>query len=817
MEQIWEDPREELLRRELAIPQDAKRVLVFGETSHWDPNWLHTTEEYYDNRIKFILDAVISELGKDPRRVFSLESIYFLKIYWERSPEMRSAFRRLINEGRIRLTGSGVTTPDTVLPATESIIRDYLEGQEWLRMIGVDVEPRLAYLPDDFGYSPALPSILRAMGFDMAGITRIDGMYFIACDLRPKSSFPLPGSSAQRLQEEYKTLDFVWRAPDGAEVLCHWNAFNYFQGDMLACKGIVRWMGKTYGWDARGARHIARRIRGYVKKLQPVALTPYMFCPIGCDFNDPIPDLLVLLDRYNEEEYPKTGVWVVNAGLDDYLRLVQCHRDDLPVLAMDPNPYWMGFYASRQEAKLRCNRIVRKLVLAEKLSALPGDPALSPEEQSERIGAEFHEDMKVAWEAAVLSNHHDFITGTSPDRVWLEEQQPLLEHAEALVDRALARVHVPTEPTGHASQPPEWLLREGRLTVTTPLYTMVIAEDRGGAIISFRAGLDGAELLAGPANDLITYRDSGGLWRMGHEFWGGTFKERAKSSVGVKATIGVREDADYLEIHVTCELAGKLFIRWLWCRTDSPVIRMRLVGAAAKRRTVTCRFPTVFLADEFAMNVPGGIAHRPQSKLYDPTFWPARSFAHLKDQKTGWGLATFLGGPAAVALRRGGTMEWVAFRNARKEKAFGFVPILAHPAAGTDPENGSFDYAIWFTERGDYRSNHLPMEVRHALRAAMFSPDAPDLDSLASSLITTDSEDVLVSAVKPAARGEGRIVRLRSFGPNGDLIRLRWTHAPIRAATLCDARERDLAALTIEDGEALVHAHGAITSVRFLI
>ena len=38
---------EAALRTRLGIPPEAKHVLVFGETSHWDPNWLHTTEEYY--------------------------------------------------------------------------------------------------------------------------------------------------------------------------------------------------------------------------------------------------------------------------------------------------------------------------------------------------------------------------------------------------------------------------------------------------------------------------------------------------------------------------------------------------------------------------------------------------------------------------------------------------------------------------------------------------------------------------------------------------------------------------------------------------
>ena len=187
----------------------------------------------------------------------------------------------------------------------------------------------------------------------MAAITRIDGMYFVGSDYRRKSAFPLPGSSAELLTREFRTADFVWRGPDGSQVLCHWNAFTYFQGDLLAHIGLVRWMDRVYGFPWRTESHVARRIEGYLRDLTPLARTPYLYCPIGGDFNGPIADLWGLLDRYNRTRFPATGVWALNAGLDDYLALVSCHQSTLPVLGLDPNPYWMGFYASRPEAKRR--------------------------------------------------------------------------------------------------------------------------------------------------------------------------------------------------------------------------------------------------------------------------------------------------------------------------------------------------------------------------------------------------------------------------------------------------------------------------------
>ncbi len=76
----------------------------------------------------------------------------------------------------------------------------------------------MAYFPDSFGHSPALPSLLKAAGFSMAAVTRIDGMVNPASyhELICKR-FPRPRSSAELLLKEKRCLDFIWRGPDGAE------------------------------------------------------------------------------------------------------------------------------------------------------------------------------------------------------------------------------------------------------------------------------------------------------------------------------------------------------------------------------------------------------------------------------------------------------------------------------------------------------------------------------------------------------------------------------------------------------------------------
>ena len=64
-------------RMRLGVPDAADQVMVVTESSHWDPNWLMTSEHYHRWCVRPALDAVLrheSELTENgtPRKV-SLE------------------------------------------------------------------------------------------------------------------------------------------------------------------------------------------------------------------------------------------------------------------------------------------------------------------------------------------------------------------------------------------------------------------------------------------------------------------------------------------------------------------------------------------------------------------------------------------------------------------------------------------------------------------------------------------------------------------------------------------------------------------------
>jgi len=78
---------ESALRKKLGIPVGAKQVLIFAQSSHVDPDWLLTADEYQKLLTDRTFDRALEELAKDRRYVYSVECIFYFKRYWESHPQ----------------------------------------------------------------------------------------------------------------------------------------------------------------------------------------------------------------------------------------------------------------------------------------------------------------------------------------------------------------------------------------------------------------------------------------------------------------------------------------------------------------------------------------------------------------------------------------------------------------------------------------------------------------------------------------------------------------------------------------------------------
>lgn len=728
------------LRTDLGIPIAATRVLVMCESTHWDPNWMLTSKEYYRLFVRRSLDRAIDELLDEPRRIFSLESVFFPDMYWRDRPQRRDVFRELVNRGQLRFSGCGVTTPDTLLPADEMLLRDLLIGQEWIRERGMTTEPDVLYLPDSFGHSPGLPSILCAAGINGVAFHRIDGMHFSGGETDPRSTFPRVGSSAEVLQRE-STSDFIWRSADGSEVLAHWLEHGYGHGDMIASRGFTRTLQLPLSWSSRNPRRVAHRIRAYIDRLSPTARTPYLLLALGHDFVTPIPNLIELIDDWNERHFDSTGVWLVNTAMETYFSLVSHHRDALPVLEFDPNPCWTGFYSSRPTLKAAARRLHGSLIVADHAHTevgllgevhsrgiVSGDVADHP--RDEATGEDPTTSPLEAWWIGALSNHHDFITGTANDRVALGEQMDLLQHANQLLtpgpgassaeptgrQSRTSDAHAPDEPprptpatsgadrtwrrdrtssrpgqrtgtedsdragTSHRSD--AWSRAGTRTTIHLDWATAIFDEAQGGALVSLVDQL-GNELITGPAFGLHSHRDSGGLWRMGCEFRGGHWFESDTSIMnGAHVSVHSIEGQPNVAVTIDTMLERRpAAVRAILSVTE-PVIIVESITAVPNRRTVTLTLPGADPIECLEMHQPGGLVLRPTMRCYEPTFWPLHSFAHvLSDNSSSESpharLSIAVPTPTGIHADPTGVVAVIVARTAVKELAHGFRPILA--------------------------------------------------------------------------------------------------------------------------------------------
>lgn len=411
------------LRTLLGIPPDAERVLILSQSSHLDINWKRTHEQYYTESVDQIFEDATRLLADDPRYFYSIAEMGFLSKHVAKHGN--EPWRPHIASGHARIVGGAMTTPDTLLTTAETLSRDYLYGTLFAeRELGA--RPRAAWLPDSFGHSPTVPDILSAAGYTSVGFGRADGARHSYEVIAGGLEQVVPGVvSTASILRELGSADFVWRGPGGGEVLAHYMPTReYCQGDAIDLDGYVLGGGRLGTERSDDPGFVRNQIAGFIAELTPYQKTPYLFVPVGCDFAPPRPLLPEYARWWNERNYKLSGVWVVAATFEDYMQLVSHHRHVLPVMERDINPVWTGFYASRQRIK----RTAR--VAAESLAGV--EPFL---DFLGVVGT-----LEEAWHSVVLSNHHDWITGTSNDTVTRDEQIPQLEAAADVAEKAWADV-----------------------------------------------------------------------------------------------------------------------------------------------------------------------------------------------------------------------------------------------------------------------------------------------------------------------------------------------------------------------------------------
>lgn len=283
----------------------------------------------------------------------------------EHYPEVYEEIRRAVAAGQWIVDGSLWVECDTNLVSGESLIRQFLYGKRFIREeFGVD--SRVMWLPDVFGYTGALPQIMKGCGVDYFSTHKIYWNY------NGGTLFP------------YDT--FMWEGIDGTAVLAH-NHRDYNSetrpSSIIDRWNLVTWKGET-----------------------DVLLYPFGW---GDGGGGPTRDHLEYLRRLGDfEGVPRTR----QAQLVEFFHEIE--RRGIPDARYVGELYFeahRGVYTTQAQTK-RGNRksefALRDAELWATLATLSG-------------GAEYPADaLESAWKQVLLNQFHDIIPGSSIGRVYEE-------------------------------------------------------------------------------------------------------------------------------------------------------------------------------------------------------------------------------------------------------------------------------------------------------------------------------------------------------------------------------------------------------------
>lgn len=165
--------------------------------THIDVAWWWTVEQTRE-KVGRSFATVLKLMEEYPNYKFMSSQpqlYYFLK---ERYPRLYERLKEKVKEGRWEPEGGMWVEADCNLTSGESLVRQFIHGKRFFKEeFGVD--NKILWLPDVFGYSGALPQIMKKSGID----------YFMTTKLAWNQFNKIPNDT------------LMWRGIDGTEVFTH--------------------------------------------------------------------------------------------------------------------------------------------------------------------------------------------------------------------------------------------------------------------------------------------------------------------------------------------------------------------------------------------------------------------------------------------------------------------------------------------------------------------------------------------------------------------------------------------------------------------
>lgn len=373
----------------------AKRTIVLVSSTHWDPEWYSTYQEYRIRLVRLV-DKLLDIMENDGAyRQFMFDGqVSAIMDYLDVRPEGLERIRRLVRRGRL-LVGPWWILPEEFMPSAESHVRNLMLGRKEAMALGGMMN--VSYLCDMPGHVSQMPQILRGFGIEANAAWRGIKGY--------------PGAD--------RSL-FNWQSPDGSSVL-------------------MVYMANGYG----GVGDLSSETDP-IAKIEAVAAAEAAMAPARCvlvmnggDHIEPDRNLPEIIRRFNRVSRTFRAV---HGSLPQYVAMVKktpglkIHRGELFSAAPGSQIFASGNLATRMRVKIAMRECEAALEQwAEPFAAI------------ERLlgGPDQRPLLRRSWRYLLQNNFHDVVYGGHVDGVAIDalnRAKASREIAHCLAQESLYRI-----------------------------------------------------------------------------------------------------------------------------------------------------------------------------------------------------------------------------------------------------------------------------------------------------------------------------------------------------------------------------------------
>ncbi|MGN8131011.1 alpha-mannosidase [Paenarthrobacter sp. 22069] len=333
--------------------------LVATGHAHIDSAWLWPVRETI-RKCARTFSNVVALMDEDPDFVFSCSSAQQLAWIKESYPELFSRIREKVRAGQFIPVGGMWVESDTNMPGGEAMARQFVEGKAFF-LAEFGIECREAWLPDSFGYSAALPQIVKAAG----------SRWFLTQKISWNQTNRMPHHT------------FEWEGIDGTRLFTHFPPVDTYNSDL----------------SGRDLAHAERNYRDHGRGT--VSLVPFGF---GDGGGGPTREMLAAAARTADlEGSPKVRI----GSAESFFRQAEADYPALPVWVGEMYlELHRGTYTSQARTKKGNRRSEHLLREAELWCATAAVRAAD--------GFEYPmAELRRLWQLVLLQQFHDILPGSS--------------------------------------------------------------------------------------------------------------------------------------------------------------------------------------------------------------------------------------------------------------------------------------------------------------------------------------------------------------------------------------------------------------------